>query len=293
MASRQQIKQQIRSVKNTRQTTKAMQMVSASKLRRAQEAVVGPREYARVAGEMLMKLRSLHSGGAKETSLFAERKMNHRVIVMITSDRTLAGAYNANVIRQTVRELLADKEAGVKTSVVCIGRQAARAAARFQDVHIVAVYQDLPDKITPADLRPLLDTITAQFTESEGDIDAVDVIYTAFASTIRQEVKQARLLPAGYSNEPVDTTIAENITVEPSADELIASATLRLLDAQLYQMVLESAASEHAMRMLAMKNATDNASDLIDDYTLEYNNARQAAITQELAEISGGMAAMT
>lgn len=291
MAGQQQIKQQIRSVKNTRQTTKAMQMVSASKLRRAQEAVIGPREYARVAGEMLAKLRSLHSGGAKETSLFAERKITHRVLVMVTSDRTLAGAYNANVIRTAMQELLADKDAGIKTSVICVGRQAARAAARFKGVNVVAVYQDLPDVMTPLHLRPLLDKVVAGFTESDGDIDAVDVIYTKFLSTIRQEVQLARLLPAG-----ADTDIPEvvaGITTEPSTDELIASATERLLDAQLYQMVLESAASEHAMRMLAMKNATDNASDLIEDYTLEYNNARQAAITQQLAEISGGTAAMT
>jgi F-type H+-transporting ATPase subunit gamma len=291
MAGQQQIKQQIRSVKNTRQTTKAMQMVSASKLRRAQDAVVGPREYARVAGEMLAKLRSLHSGGAKETSLFAERNVTHRVIVMITSDRTLAGAYNANVIRKTIQELLADKEAGIKTSVICIGRQAARAAARFQDVNVVAVYQDLPDTITPANLRPVLDKIIAGFTDGDGDVDAVDVVYTTFLSTIRQEVKLTRLLPAGAGADIPEVAI--DITTEPSTDELIASATERLLDAQLYQMVLESAASEHAMRMLAMKNATDNASDLIDDYTLEYNNARQAAITQQLAEISGGTAAMT
>lgn len=291
MAGQQQIKQQIRSVKNTRQTTKAMQMVSASKLRRAQDAVVGPREYARVAGEMLAKLRSLHSGGAKETSLFAERKINHRVIVMITSDRTLAGAYNANVIRKTIQELLADKEAGIKTSVICVGRQAARAAARFQDVHVVAVYQDLPDAVTPLNLRPILDKVIAGFTEGDGDIDAVDVVYTKFLSTIRQEVELTRLLPAGAGAAIPE--VAAGITTEPSTDELIASATERLLDAQLYQMVLESAASEHAMRMLAMKNATDNASDLIEDYTLEYNNARQAAITQQLAEISGGTAAMT
>ena len=292
MASRQQIKQQIRSVKNTKQTTKAMQMVSASKLRRAQDAVVGPREYARVAGEMLTKLRSLNNSGARETSLFAQRPVNHRVIVMVTSDRTLAGAYNANVIRRTISELIADKNAGVKTSVICIGRQAARAAGRFHDVNVIAVYQDLPDKITPADIRPVLDTLTGKFTGENGDIDAVDVIYTAFQSTIRQEVRMPRLLPAGFTDEPIEN-ISASISTEPSTDELIESATMRLLDAQLYQMVLESAASEHAMRMLAMKNATDNASDLIEDYTLEYNNARQAAITQELAEISGGTAAIT
>lgn len=290
MASRQQIKQRIRSVKNTKQTTKAMQMVSASKLRRAQEAVVGPREYARVAVEMLSRLRSFHEASTEPTSLFATRDVKHRVLVMITSDRTLAGAYNANVIRRTITALIADKNNGIQTSVICIGRQAARAAARFSDVNVIAVYQELPDKISATDLRPVLDTVIGKF--SDGEVDAVDVIYTAFASTIRQEVKMTRLLPAGFT-EDAEAYQTEDITIEPSAEELIASATMRLLDAQLYQMVLESAASEHAMRMLAMKNATDNASDLIEDYTLEFNNARQAAITQELAEISGGTAAIT
>ena len=175
--------------------------------------------------------------------------------------------------------------------MICVGRQAARAAARFQDVNVVAVYQDLPDAITPLNLRPVLDKVIEGFTEGDGDIDAVDVVYTKFLSTIRQEVELTRLLPAGAGADIPEAAVG--ITTEPSTDELIASATERLLDAQLYQMVLESAASEHAMRMLAMKNATDNASDLIEDYTLEYNNARQAAITQQLAEISGGTAAMT
>jgi len=290
MASRQQIKRRIQSVKNTRQTTKAMQMVSASKLRRAQEAAVGPREYARLAREILTHLRSIKYGVSPGASLYDERKIKHRVIIMITSDRTLAGAYNSNVIRRTIKEVMDDEANHVKTSLICIGRQGARAAARLKGVEVLGVYQDLPDHVSGSDLRPILNTVVAKFTDEE--VDAVDVIYTGFISTITQEVRQTRLLPAGFEDEEVSEDVA-SAEIEPSIDEVLESATLRLLDAQLYQMVIESSASEHAMRMVAMKNATDNASELIEDYTLEFNNARQAAITQELAEISAGAEAIS
>lgn len=289
MASRQQIKRRITSVKNTKQITRAMQMVAASKLRRAQEAALGPREYARMAREILTHLRSLEQDADESTTLFAQRPIKRRLIVMIASDRGLAGAYNSNVIRQSIRELIEDDKNGVKTSLLCIGRQAAHAAARLSGTDVVAVYEDLPDHPTATDLRPILNTMIELF-ENE-TVDAVDVIYTNFVSSIRQDVTVQRLLPAGFEAEEVSAEVA-NAKIEPSIDVLLQSATLRLLEAQLFQLMLESSASEHSMRMLAMKNATDNASDIIEDLTLEFNTARQAAITQELAEISGGAEAI-
>lgn len=287
MASRQQIKRRITSVKNTKQITRAMQMVAASKLRRAQEAAIGPREYARMSREILTHLRSLDD--AAKAPLFDERPLKKRLLVVIAGDRGLAGAYNSNVIRQTVHELLEDNAQRVDTSIICIGRQAANAVTRLAKQDIVGVYNDLPDHPSANDLRPILNTIVDLFIAKA--VDAVDVIYTGFVSTIRQDVRLQRLLPAGFETEEVSEDVAQAV-IEPSVEELLEAATFRLLEAQLFQVLLEASASEHSMRMLAMKNATDNASDIIEDLTLEFNTARQAAITQELAEISGGAEAM-
>lgn len=289
MASRQQIRRRINSVKNTRQITRAMQLVAASKLRRAQEAAIGPREYARLAREILTHLRSLDTETAEGGALFAERPVKNRAIVMIASDKGLAGAYNSNIVRQTIQELLEDEKKKIKTSLIAVGRQAARAATRLSKQEVLAVYQDLPDKPTANDIRPLLTTLVDLFLEQK--VDAVDIIYTKFISTVRQEVQVQRLLPAGFEAEEVSQDIA-SAQIEPSVDELLQAATMRLLEVQLYQVLHEAAASEHSMRMLAMKNATDNATELVEDLTLEYNTARQAAITQELAEISGGAEAL-
>ena len=290
MASRQQIKRRITSVKNTKQITRAMQMVAASKLRKAQEAAVGPREYARLARELLTHLRSLKEGNhAKGAALYAERKVKNRLLVLITSDRGLAGAYNSNVIRRGINELIEDDKNGVNTKVLAIGRQAANAAARLKGTEVIAAYTGLPDRPDANYLRPILTTMVDTFLDEE--VDAVDIIFTNFVSSIRQDVNVQRLLPAGFETEEVSADVA-SATIEPSVDELLQAATMRLLDAQLYQVMLESRASEYSMRMIAMKNATDNASELVEDLTLEFNTARQAAITQELAEISGGAEAM-
>jgi F-type H+-transporting ATPase subunit gamma len=281
MASRQQIKQRIGSVKSTKQITKAMQLVAASKLRRAQDAVAGPRAYAEMARQILVRLRD-NTDGEGEFNLFNERPVKDRLLIVITSDRGLAGAYNSNVIRRMIQEVKADREQGIKTSVVTIGKQASHAASRIQGLDVRAVYSDLPDKPDADVLRPILSSVVGLFADQV--VDAVDIINTKFVSTVVQQVQVRRLLPAGLDAEEVEAPKAvAAATVEPSAEVLLRSTTLRLLDAQIYQALLEAAASEHSMRMLAMKNATDNASDIIDDLTLEYNNARQAAITQELA----------
>ena len=289
MASRQQIKRRIGSVRNTRQITRAMQLMSASKLRRAQDAVLGPREYSAVAREMLTSLRQL-SENDLTSDLFEQRPVKNRLIIAISSNQGLAGAYDPNVIRRLIQELSKDRKDGVGSSVIAIGRKVTQAVGRLQGVEIAAVYNELPEKPEASDLRPLLKTIVDRFTD--GEVDAVDIIYTRFKSTMSQELTLQRLLPAGFEEIEVSPEIA-HATVEPSLEELVRSTTMRLLEAQIYQARLEGVASEQSMRMIAMKNATDNASDLIEDLTLEFNNARQAAITQELAEISGGAEALS
>jgi len=291
MASRQQLKRRITSVRSTKQITRAMQMVAASKLRKAQEAAIAPREYARHAREILTHLRALkdESSDGAGAALFAEPTVQKRLLIVIASNRGLAGAYNSNVIRQMIQELKTDKTAGVQTELITIGRKAAAAASRISGTDVRATFEDLPDQPSATDLRPILGGAVDTFMDS--DIQAVDIIYTEFVSSLRQEVRVQRLLPAGFEETEVPASIAA-AKIEPSVDELLEVATVRLLEAQLLQVLLEASASEHSMRMLAMKSATDNASDIVEDLTLAYNSARQAAITQELAEISGGAEAM-
>lgn len=288
MASRQQIKRRIGSVRNTRQITRAMQLMSASKLKRAQDAVLGPRAYSEVAREMLTALRRL-SQYDQSSDLFTKRDVKNRLVIVISSNQGLAGAYDPNVIRKTIQELGADRKAGVKSSVITIGRRVTTAVSRLEGVQLAATYNELPDKPAANDLRPILTEVVDLFTA--GDVDAVDIIYTHFKSTVSSEVVLQRLLPAGFDEIEVAPEI-EYAEVEPSLEELVRATAVRLIESQIYQARLEAVASEQSMRMIAMKNATDNASDLIDDLTLEFNNARQAAITQELAEISGGAEAL-
>jgi F-type H+-transporting ATPase subunit gamma len=288
MASRQQIKRRIGSVRNTRQITKAMQLVAASKLRHAQESVVRPREYAQLAREILTRLRQL-AADESEFHLFTVRPVKRRLIIAMTSDLGLAGAYDANVIRTLINEAQADRSKGIKTSVIAIGRKSAQAATHIAGLEVEAVYTKMPDKPTADQLRPILTSVVGLF--ADGQVDQVDIIFTRFISSISQQVQLQRLLPAGFEETELNDELA-HADVEPDAGSLLRAAALRLLEAQIYQAFLEAIASEQSMRMLAMKNATDNASDLIDDLTLVYNNARQAAITQELAEITGGAEAL-
>ena len=288
MPSRQQIKQRIGSVKNTKQITRAMQLVAASKLRRAQDAAVGPTAYADLAREILTRLRQVAADDS-EQGLFTDRPVKTRLLIVISSDLGLAGAYDANVIRRMLDEVKADRAKNINTLLITIGKKAAHAASRISGVAVEAHYQELADKPDANAIRPVLNSLISMFVERK--VDAVDLIHTHYVSTIAQQVAVQRLLPAGFQEVELSNEISV-ADIEPSAEVLVRMATERLIEAQVYQALLDSKASEHSMRMLAMKNATDNASDLIDDLTLVFNNARQAAITQELAEISGGVEAM-
>ncbi|MDB5165500.1 MAG: synthase gamma chain [Candidatus Saccharibacteria bacterium] len=287
MASQQQLKSRIRSVKSTKQITKAMQMVAASKMRRAQEATKATAPYTQTAREILAHLAK--QGATKNHPLFDARPVKKRLLIVIASDKGLAGAYNSNVAKIYLRELINDDKEGVKSSSIAVGRKVTQFVTRLKDAELVGAYEDLPDALEGHELRSVLDTAYDKFVAKE--IDAVDVVYTEFVSSLTQTAQVERLLPAGSIDEPLNEAIRE-ATFEPDTDVVLQSVVYRLIGAQLFQALLDARASEHSMRMLAMKNATDNASDLIDDLTLEMNKARQAAITQELAEISGGSEAM-
>lgn len=287
MASTQQLKSRIRSVKNTRQITKAMQMVAASKMRRAQEAEKASTPYSRAANELLTYLAS--QGETDGHPLFEARDVKSRLLIVITADKGLVGAYNANVIKQYLGAMREDSAAGIDTKTIAVGRKVSQFASRLKGVDLLGVYESIPDQPAGSELHAILDTAIESYTS--GDVDAVDIIYTQFISGMTQRVTTSRLLPAGFTETSVSRNISDAL-YEPSAEIVLENVTKRLIGAQIFQGLLDAKASEYSMQMIAMKNATDNASDLADDLTVAMNKARQAAITQELAEISGGVEAL-
>jgi len=281
------LKRRIGSVKNTKQITKAMELVAASKMRRAQEFAQHGRAYREAAYSLLTRLSAITE--VNDHPLFVKRDIKTRLYVVITSNRGLAGSYNSNVIRLLAKAIVEDSKTGVKSQVVAIGKQAAQFARRLEGVDLVAAYDGYGDQPTSNDVRPLLRSLSGMYADKK--VDDVQLIYTEFKTNIVQIAKSLSLLPARFEAiENVDSLA--QVTFEPSVAEVLDSVTERLLEVQLWQALLESLASEHSMRMMAMKSATDNASDLIDDLTLAFNTARQSAITQELAEITGGAEAM-
>jgi len=287
MASLRQLKQRIRSVKNTKQITKAMQLVAASKMRRAQELDKASQPYTQAAVEILSYLAS--QGATDTHPLFQSRPVKSRLLIVIAADKGLVGAYNANVMKTYLRERKADGMAQVKSETIAVGRKVAQFVTRLKDTDVVGVYEQLPDHPEGSELHPILETAHQKFIN--GDVDAVDVIYTEFMSSISQQVTVKRILPAGFTKAEVPETVREAL-YEPSVEAVLDATVIRLVGAQIFQALLDAKASEYSMQMIAMKNATDNASDIASALTIEMNKVRQGAITQELAEISGGVEAL-
>jgi len=286
VASTITLKRRISSIRGTRQITKAMELVSASKLRRAQEYAKRSRDYRDLAYDLLRKLNAMSE--VERLPLFRKRTVKNRLYIVITSNTGLAGAYNANVLKLLTQGLQKDRTDKVKSHVITVGSKAAQLVRRLSDVDLMAVYPPFGDQPTANDVRPVLNTVIEQYTNEK--IDEVRVLYTNFKSNLVQEPLDLQLLPAPLID--VDSAALPISNFEPDVETVIQEVTTRLIEAQIWQAILESLASEHAMRMVATKNATDNANDLIDDYTLALNTARQSAITQELAEITGGAEAL-
>jgi F-type H+-transporting ATPase subunit gamma len=282
------LKRRIGSVKNTRQITKAMELVAASKMRRAQEFAQRSRNYRIAAYSLLTRLSQITD--VEDHPLFTKRPIKHALYVVMTSNQGLAGAYDANILKSLTRTIREDQANGVTAKVITIGKKGANFVRSLEGVELLAVYNDIGDQPDANDLRPLLNTITEQY--GEGLVDEAKLLYTEFKSNLVQIASTLQVLPATFEETDEDTHALDNVTLEPSPKEVLDNVALRLIEVQIWQAILESFASEHSMRMMAMKNATDNASDLIDDLTLAFNTARQAAITQELAEITGGAEAI-
>lgn len=287
MASTRQIKSRIRSVRSNRQITKAMELVAASKLRKAQERTLATRRFTEAAIEVLNALSATTE--VVRSPLYVARPIKRRVIIVLTSDRGLAGAYNANALKLLTKQLREDDAAKVESHVITVGRKGSAFVSKLRNVEAHGTYH-VSDAVTVDEVRPILIDIINLFKKEE--TDSVEVITTRFVNSFTQTAEMENLLPAGTKDIEGLEKPKTDMLFEPDAEEVLDYATTRLVEAHLFQAILDARASEQAMRRVAMKNASDNAGDIVDDLTLEMNKVRQAAITQELAEISGGAEAM-
>ena len=282
MPSQREIRRRIGSAKNIKQITRAMQFVAASKLRRAQESTLAARPYREKLDEVIADLASVM--GEDDHPLLSARNLDqphNRLIVIITSDRGLAGALNTNTIRFASREI-AEHPGDLK--VATVGRKG-RDAMRRARVPIAAHFEGFGDRPSFADTLPLARLVSDDFVV--GTYDRVDVVYSRFVSTLVQKPVIERLLP--IKPLPDNAGIPGNqFLFEPTPDAFLRALLPRYVATRLFQAVLESKASEESSRMVAMKNATENAEDLIGDLTLSYNKVRQANITREMVEIASG-----
>ncbi len=279
MPSQREIRRRIISVRNIKQITRAMQFVAASKLKRAQDSTLQSRPYADKIDEVLADLAAVL--GAEDHPLLAKREGGTRLIVLLTSDRGLAGSLNTNVIRKASEEITAD---GADLRVVTVGRKG-HAAMRRAHVPIVATFDGYGERPAFSAVIPLARLLTDDYVA--GTYSSIDLIYPRFVSTLVQRPVIARLLPI----EPSDDTEGipgRQFIFEPSPDEVLRQLLPRYVATRVYQAALELTASFYSAQMVAMKNATENAQDLIEDLTLTYNKVRQANITREMIEIATG-----
>jgi F-type H+-transporting ATPase subunit gamma len=282
MPSQREIRRRIGSAKNIKQITRAMQFVAASKLRRAQESTLAARPYRETLDEVIADLAAVL--GKTDHPLLADRDIggeHNRLIVIMTSDRGLAGALNTNTIRFAAREIT---EHPGDLKVATVGRKG-RDAMRRARVPIAAHFEGFGDRPAFTDVLPLARLVTDDFVA--GTYDRVDVIYSRFVSTLVQKPVIEQLLPVEPS-EDTQGIPGNQFLFEPSPATFLRSLLPRYVATRLFQAVLESKASEESSRMVAMKNATENAQELIEDLTLSYNKVRQANITREMVEIASG-----
>jgi F-type H+-transporting ATPase subunit gamma len=279
MASQRDIRRRIGAVRNIKQITRAMQFVAASKLKRAQDSTLAARPYAEKIDEVLADLAAVLSG--EEHPLLERHGEGKRLFVLITTDRGLAGPLNTNTIRFAAQEITGHSG---DLAVVTVGRKG-RDAMRRARVPLEAHFEGFGDRPTFADVLPLARLITDDYLA--GVYTRVDIIYSHFVSTLVQRPSVDSLLPVEPS-EDTEGIPGKQFIFEPSPAAVLEQLLPRYVATRLFQAVLEGKASEESSRMVAMKNATENAEDLIEDLTLSYNKVRQANITREMIEIASG-----
>ena len=284
MASVRQIRRRIRSVENTAKITKAMSMIAASKMRRTQEAALRGRPYSDLMQTLLAHLAAQTSDDEEHHPLLVNRQRRNIALITITPDRGLTGGLNSNINR-AAGQFVAAQDAGVK--VVAMGKKGRDFMVRTgQDV--AAVFTDVPDRPGLDEVAPLARIVIDLFTAEE--VDAVFVAYAQFVNTTLQRPVVEQLLPVAPSD--LDAGQAVGYIYEPSEQPVLDALLPRYVEMQLYHYLLEGIASEQSARMVAMRNATDNANVMVDDLTLVMNKARQETITKELLDIVGGVAAV-
>ena len=293
MANLRDIRRRIKSVKNTRQITRAMQLVSSSKMKRAQDAAAAGRPYALLLADLLDTVgeKLELNGAAIEHSFFERREVKTRGILVISTDKGLCGPLNTNLFRKVVEEVKGDAK------FITIGRKGTQFISRTKR-DLLADFT-ISDKAAFTELRPLLKLMVDAFLD--GRVDTIEVAYPSFVNVLVQEPVIQPLLPIIDMTEvleqikkrvPGQSEVLDarrdgrEMAFEPSAEEVLDELPGLYVNVIIHQLVLESRAAEYCARMVAMKAATDNASNLVDDLTLDYNKARQAAITQEILEIA-------
>ncbi|MGV8932728.1 MAG: F0F1 ATP synthase subunit gamma [Luteimonas sp.] len=287
MAGGREIKTKIKSVQNTRKVTRALEMVSASKIRKAQERMKASRPYARAMKQVIGHLAQANS--EFQHPYLVERETIKRVgYIIVSSDRGLAGGLNNNLFRKLLGEIRKWHEQGVEVDVVTIGQKASVFFRRIK-VDMLGTVAHLGDQPRVEQLVGVIKVMLDAY--SVGKADKVFLAYNDFVNTMTQRAAFDQLLPLPASDETIARHDWDYI-YEPDAASVLEHVLTRYIESLVYQAVMENVASEHAARMVAMKSASDNANKLIDTLNLVYNKARQAAITQEISEIVGGAAAV-
>ncbi len=293
MASLKEVRSRIGSVSSTQQITKAMKMVAAAKLRRAQDNIIQMRPYAQKLSEMLGTV-SAGADVAAESPYKVVRPVERVLMIVITSDRGLCGAFNTNVFKAAltrINEQYAAQQSRSNVEIMAIGKKGAEAFAR-RGFNVNRDFIDSFSKLSFTNVRLAAESAMESFVA--GQYDVVEVVYNEFKNVATQVVRSVQMLPivAAAVNPTAPTTSNANYTFEPSEEEIIAELIPKSLKIQLYKAVLESNASEHGARMTAMDKATENAGELLKELRLVYNRTRQAAITKEILEIVGGAEAL-
>ncbi len=290
MGNLKEIRTRIASVQSTEKITGAMKMVSAAKLRKAQNAIVALRPYANKLNEILQRVSDDHSAN-DEFPLFEERNVENIVIVAITSNRGLCGSFNVNIAKETIRiieEKYSEQAKKNQVKIICLGKKGKEHLTKRYP--ILQSYESLIDAPVFSESAQIADYLMTEFLAKK--VDKVEIVYNRFVNAATQRVEVESFLPVKKFEKGKDKVIASNYIFEPSKEEILLELIPKILKLQFHKTITDSVASEHGARMTAMHQATDNANEILKDLKLKYNNARQSAITKELIEIVSGAEAL-
>jgi len=303
MATQKEVKNRISSVKNIHKITRAMEMVAAARLRRAEQRIENMRPYAQSIRKMTQRVAEAATN-VPRIKLLEERDVSNVAVLLVTGDRGLAGSFNSQIVREGLRLKREYRDDGADVSYSVVGRRGASTLG-FRGEEVAASYVGFTDRPSYTDARQISRELVASF--SDGDVDRVDLVYNRYVSPLTQYVRRHTLLPLQQAEvfgegipeeeEPADPELEEAHmkaawVYEPEPEELLPRLFEEYVDLSIYRALLESAASEHGARMTAMRSASENAQDMIGDLTLESNRVRQAEITQEILEVVSGAEAL-